>query len=180
MLLIEVPVGLPDPIERLKRITARTEALKRQQVADGIETLSSVVGGTPPVLQALLGTLPVPPNTVANMVCTNVPGPMIPLFCVGHRMLGHYPLVPLGWEMGVGLGVTSYNQKLYFGYMADNGACKDVQRIKEFTDQAYIELRNAAGVEKSDLPQLGVVAEPEAAPRRQAGASQRALAADAG
>ena len=180
MLLVEVPVGVSDSIERLHRVTARTEALKRQQVADGIESLNSVVGGTPPVLQAALGTLPVPANTVANMVCTNVPGPMIPLFCVGHRMLGHFPLVPIAWEMGVGLGVTSYNQKLYFGYMADKGACKDIQRLKEFTDQAYIELRSAAGGVKSDLPLLGVTVEAEAAPRRAAGASQRALAADAG
>ncbi len=179
MLLVEVPVGVSDPIERLHAINARTQALKHQNVADGIETLSGVLGGSPPILQAALGLLPAPPNTLANMICTNVPGPMIPLFCVGHRMLGHSPLVPIAWEMGVGLGVTSYNQKLYFGYMGDAGAGKDVQRLKEFTDQAYIELRSAAGVEKSDLPQLGVAAEPETA-RRQTGASQEALAADAG
>ncbi len=179
MLLVEVPVGVSDPIERLSAVTARTTALKHQNVADGIETLSGVLGGSPPVVQAAVGLLPVPANTLANMICTNVPGPMIPLFCVGQRLLGHYPLVPIAWEMGVGLGVTSYNQKLYFGYMGDATAGKDVQRLKEFTDQAYVELRSAAGVEKSDLPQLGVAAEPETA-RRQAGASQQALAADAG
>jgi WS/DGAT/MGAT family acyltransferase len=179
MLLVEVPVGVSDPIERLGAVTARTTALKHQNVADGIETLSGVLGGSPPVVQAAVGLLPVPANTLANMICTNVPGPMIPLFCVGQRLLGHYPLVPIAWEMGVGLGVTSYNQKLYFGYMGDATAGKDVQRLKEFTDQAYVELRSAAGVEKSDLPQLGVAAEPETA-RRQAGASQQALAADAG
>jgi WS/DGAT/MGAT family acyltransferase len=179
MLLVEVPVGVSDPIERLSAVRARTEALKQQRVADGIEALADVLGGSPPIVQAALGMLPVPPNTVANLVCTNVPGPMIPLFCVGHRLLGHYPLVPIAWEMGVGLGVTSYNQKLYFGYMGDAGTGSDVQRLKEFTDQAYIELRSAAGVEKSDLPQLGVAAEHEAA-HRQAGASQQALAADAG
>jgi hypothetical protein len=81
--------------------------------------------------------------------------------------------------MGVGLGVTSYDQKLYFGYMADAGACDDVGRIKEFTDQAYVELRSAAGVEKSDLPQFGVPAAPPAQARRGA-ATPQALAADAG
>jgi len=179
MLLVEVPVGVSDPIERLQAINARTQALKHQNIADGIETLSGTLGGAPPIMQAALGMLPPPPNTVAHMVCTNVPGPMIPLFCVGHRLMGHYPLVPIAWEMGVGLGVTSYNQKLYFGYMGDAGTGNDVQRLKEFTDQAYVELRSAAGVEKSDLPQLGVAAEPETV-RRQTGASQQALAADAG
>ncbi len=179
MLLVEVPVGVSDPIERLNAVTARTATLKTQNVADGIETLSDVLGNSPPILQAAAGMLPLPPNTVAHMVCTNVPGPMIPLFCVGHRLQGHFPLVPLAWEMGVGLGVTSYNQKLYFGYMGDAGAGSDVQRLKEFTDQAYIELRSAAGVEKSDLPELGVATEHEAA-RHQTGASHQALAADAG
>ena len=179
MLLVEVPVGISSPLERLNAVNARTTALKHQHVADGIETLSAALGGSPPIVQAALGLLPPPGNTLANMICTNVPGPMIPLFCVGRRMLGHYPLVPIAWEMGVGLGVTSYNQKLYFGYMGDAGVGKDVQRLKEFTDQAYVELRSAAGVEKSDLPQLGVAAEPETA-RRPTGASQEALAADAG
>jgi len=104
---------------------------------------------------------------------------MIPLFCAGRRLLGHFPLVPIAWEMGLGLGVTSYNQKLYFGYMGDASTGDDVQRLKEFTDQAFVELRSAAGVEKSDLPELGIAAEPDAA-RRQTGASQQALAADAG
>ncbi|MCI0820136.1 MAG: wax ester/triacylglycerol synthase family O-acyltransferase, partial [Chloroflexi bacterium] len=108
MLLVEVPVGVSDPIERLNAITARTTALKHQHVADGIETLSGALGAAPPIVQSALGLLPPPGNTLANMICTNVPGPMIPLFCVGRRLLGHYPLVPIAWEMGVGLGVTSY------------------------------------------------------------------------
>ncbi|RLC57352.1 MAG: hypothetical protein DRI30_04350 [Chloroflexi bacterium] len=179
MLLVEVPVGISDPVERLKAINARTQALKQQNIADGVETVADAVGGAPPIMQAALGMLPTPPNTVAHMVCTNVPGPMIPLFCNGRRLLGHYPLVPIAWEMGLGLGVTSYNQKLYFGYMGDTATGSDVQRLKEFTDQAFVELRSAAGVEKSDLPELGVAAEPETA-HRHAGASQQALAADAG
>lgn len=130
------------------------------------------------MLQAALGRLPAPPNTVANMVCTNVPGPMIPLYSVGHRLLGHYPMIPLGWEMGISLGVTSYDQKLYFGYMADDEAGKDVHFMKDFTDQAYVELRSAAEVAKSDLPQVGVNVKP--ATRRSAAAAAQALAADAG
>ncbi|MEX0681922.1 MAG: wax ester/triacylglycerol synthase family O-acyltransferase [Dehalococcoidia bacterium] len=178
MLLIEVPVGLSDPLERLRAITTRTDSLKRQRIADGIETLSTVLGSAPPILQSAMSQFPTPPNTVANMVCTNVPGPMIPLYSLGHRLLGHYPLVPLGWEMGIGLGVTSYDQKLYFGYMADAEAAKDVQRLKEFTDQAFVELRSAAGVERSDLPQLGVSA-PAQSQRHATGATPQALAADA-
>ncbi len=181
MLLVEVPVDVHDPIERLRLIHERTDLLKRRSVADGIEALSGLLNTAPPALQALLGTAPLPPNTVANMVCTNVPGPMIPLYCMGHRLLAHYPLVPIAWEMGIGCGVTSYDHKLYFGLLGDAEAGSDVGRLKDFLDQAFIELRSAAGVGKSDLPQMGVAAASNGARRRRASApSARSLAADAG
>jgi len=179
MLLIEVPVGQRDPLERLKAISKRTDQLKRRHAADGVELLGELINASPPALQALLGMLPAPANTLANMVCTNVPGPMIPLYTSGHRMLAHYPLVPIAWEMGIGCGVTSYDQKLYFGLMADAEAGSDVQRLKEFLDQAFIELRSAAGVAKSDLPEMGV-AETGVRRRRAAPTAAQRMAADAG
>lgn len=180
MLLVEVPVGVRDPVERLRIINARTTSLKQRGVGEGVEALSSLNSDAPPALQALIGSLPAPPNTLANMVCTNVPGPMIPLYSAGRRLLAHYPLVPLGWEMGLGCGITSYDQKIYFGLMADAKAAPDVQRVKEFLDQAYVELRAAAGVAKSDIPQVGVkVAAPERQ-RRAVGQPADSIAADAG
>ncbi|MEK7247092.1 MAG: wax ester/triacylglycerol synthase family O-acyltransferase [Chloroflexota bacterium] len=179
MLLIEVPVGIPDPLERLEAIRKRTEALKRRQVADGIESMGAGIDTTPPALQALLGSLPAPPNTFANMVCTNVPGPMIPLYTLGHRLQAHYPMIPLGWEMGISLGVTSYDQRLFFGFMGDAQAGSDVGRLKEFSDQAYVELRSAAGVEKSDLPQFGEATYVESKRPHRATPTAQAMAADA-
>ncbi len=181
MLLVEVPVDVRDPIERLRLIHERTSSLKQRGVADGIEALEGVLGAVPPPLQSLLGALPPPPNTLANMVCTNVPGPMIPLYSIGHRLLAHYPLVPIAWEMGIGCGVTSYDQKLYFGLIGDAEAGADVQRLKEFLDQAFIELRAAAGVAKSELPQVGVApAANGIRRRRRAAPAAESMAADAG
>jgi diacylglycerol O-acyltransferase len=180
MLLIEVPVGVHDPVERLKMITERTETLKRQNVATGTDIIGELLSGVPPILQSLVGILPPPRNNLANLVCTNIPGPMIPLYSVGHRLLAHYPLMPIAWEMGVGCGVTSYNQKLYFGLIADPSAAPDVSRLKEFLDQAFVELRSAAGVTRSDLPQLGESATQTGGGRRRrsATAASQALAAD--
>jgi WS/DGAT/MGAT family acyltransferase len=183
MLLIETPVGMQDPVERLKAVTERTEALKRQNVAAGTEIMGDLLSAVPPMLQSLAGLLPQPPNNLANMVCTNIPGPMIPLYSVGHRLVAHYPLIPLAWEMGVGCGVTSYDQKLYFGLIADPNAAADVSRLKEFLDQAFVELRSAAGVARSDLPQMGAAVAPQAGAGRRrrsaAPAPGQAMAADA-
>jgi WS/DGAT/MGAT family acyltransferase len=180
MLLVEVPVGNMNPLQRLRIIRERTERLKRRNVADGIELIYQMLMTTSPPLQALLASLPQPPNTVANTICTNVPGPMIPLYTVGHRMLAHYPLVPIAWEMGIGCGVTTYNQNLYFGLIGDAKAGPDVARLKEFLDQAYVELRTAAGISKSDLPAVGIAQPSVRARHRRAAAQADRLAADAG
>jgi len=180
MLLVEVPVGVRDPIERLRLISERTTSLKERNIAEGVSILSEITGDVPPMIQAFLGSLPTPPNTLANMVCTSVPGPMIPLYTVGHRMIAHYPMVPLGWEMGIGCAVTSYNQKLYFGLMADAKSAPDVGRMKEFLDQAFVEMRSAAGVAKSDIPVMGLKVETTERSRRAAGQHADSMAADAG
>src|SRR2546422_5059378 len=92
-----------------------------------------------------------------------ISGPMIPLYTVGHRMIAHYPLVPIGWEMGIGCGVTSYDQKLYFGLIADTRAASDVVRLKEFLDQSFVELRSAAGVTRPETTE-GSHGHPDARP----------------
>ena len=180
MLLIEVPLDLRDPVERLNAIRERTEILKRNPVADGIELTAEARGNLPPMLQALQGQLPPPPNTLANMVCTNVPGPMIPLYSVGQRLEAHYPLIPIAWEMGIGCAVTSYNQRLYFGLMADAKAAPDVDRLGDFLGQAYVELRSAADVAPIDLPEVTKVEVTAKPRRRRAPAAGESIAADAG
>jgi WS/DGAT/MGAT family acyltransferase len=172
MLLVEVPVGMSDPVERLRTITERTERLKRAHVADGIESVANLLLSMPAPLGAMLGAAGPPPNTVANIICTNVPGPMIPLYTVGHRMLSGYPMPPPLWGMGINCGVMSYNDKLYFGLVADAQAAPDVERLKEFLDQSYVELKVAAGVDWSEPSETAAVVEERS---RRPGAASAAL-----
>jgi hypothetical protein len=87
--------------------------------------------------------------------------------------------MPIAWEMGVGCGVTSYNQKLYFALVADAKAAPDVDRLGNFLTEAYVELRAAAGVTPSELPAIATEAVERPRRRAAAGAGQP-LAADAG
>jgi WS/DGAT/MGAT family acyltransferase len=147
MLLVELPLDVDDPVRRLELITERTTALKRDAVAEGVEAVADLLGGLPPLAMAALAALPGPPNTIANMVCTNVPGPLIPLYSVGHRLIAHYPMVPIAWSMGIGCAVTSYDQSLYFGLVADRQAAPDVDLLREGTEQAWLQLSKASGLE---------------------------------
>ena len=153
MLLVELPLDVDDPVQRLKLITERTAALKQDSVADGVEAVADLLGGLPPLVMLGLTALPGPPNTIANMVCTNVPGPLIPLYSVGHRLIAHYPMVPIAWSMGIGCAVTSYDQSLYFGLVADRQAAPDVDVLREGMELAWMKLRTTAGQKTVGLTQ---------------------------
>ena len=153
VILAELPVGEADAVTRFAKMRERLDHLKEENQAGALEMLSRLAAQIPAPIQALGSMLP-PANTLVNLICTNVPGPMIPLYSIGHLMLHHYPLVPLSLDMGLGVGVMSYNQRLYFGLMAEPKAVPDLDRLKAFVDESYLELREAAGVDDSDLPDM--------------------------
>jgi WS/DGAT/MGAT family acyltransferase len=154
LMVTPLPLAEPDPLERFRLIRERCDEAKRDNQAGATELLIQLSAATPAPIQAAWGMLP-PVNTLINLICTNVPGPMIPLYSVGHLMLAHYPMVPLAFDMGLGVGVTSYNQRLYFGLMADPKAVPDIDVLKGYVDESFLELRRAAGVSATDLPPLG-------------------------
>lgn len=155
MMLPDLPVGIEDPATRLQAIRAEVERLKAADQANAFDALLRVASNLPAAYHALAGMGGVPAGAL-NLVCTNVPGPMIPLYSVGHRMIGHYPLVPLAGDLGIGAGITSFDKHLYFGIMSDPDILPDVELIAEHAAADFRDLREAAGVPISDLPDIGV------------------------
>ncbi len=154
MMLPEIPVGIVDPAARLAAIRAEMERLKSQDQANAFEELLRLAENLPALTHALIGMGGVPQGAL-NLICTNVPGPMIPLYSVGHRLLEHYPMVPLAADLGVGVGITSFDKGLYLGIMCDPAIVEDVEKIAEYAAAEFRALREAAGVSESDLPDIG-------------------------
>ena len=154
-MITPLPVHESDPAQRMKMIEERIGELKQENQGGTIERVLRMTSYAPAAVHAAVGMAPVA-NPMVNLICTNVPGPMIPLYAVGHLLLAHYPLVPLSLDMGLGVGVTSYNQKLYFGLMADPRAVPDLDVLKRCLDDSFLELRAAAGVDATDLPPINV------------------------
>lgn len=153
MLLVEVRANEKDPIARLKDISEKTAQLKRDQVSAGVQNLSNAIFAMPaPLSKALVDMGALPLDRMGNMVCTNVPGPRFPLYSIGHRMLSMYPIVPIGWEMGIGCAIASYNGTLFLGLNADVGAAPDAYLLSDYLVEAYTELRSAAGVVPASEP----------------------------
>jgi len=54
-----------------------------------------------------------------NLVVTNVPGPQVPLYLLGAKMLDNYGLVPLTDYLCLGVVLFSYAGKLCWGFTAE-------------------------------------------------------------
>jgi diacylglycerol O-acyltransferase len=94
-----------------------------------------------------------------NLVCSNTPGPQIPLHVMGHRLEAYYAHIPVGHQMGLACAIFSYNQKIFIDFVADEAACPDVETLKAFFESEFDELKAAAGV-----PSIAEI--PLAAPER--------------
>ncbi|MBM3290820.1 MAG: WSD1 family O-acyltransferase, partial [Candidatus Hydrogenedentes bacterium] len=105
----------------------------------------------PTVQQALGFAWQIPPM---HLICTNVPGPQIPLYCVGKRLVNYYGLLPLALEMGISCAITSYDQRLFITLIGDGNASPDVDKLMDFMRECFIELRAAAEVKERHVVEL--------------------------
>lgn len=149
MLIVEIPLALRDPLERFKYINGKIAAMNNARAVEGMSLFSALIGTLPASVQSLIGALATTtPFPAFNMISTNIPGPRVPLYAVGKRMIACYPYLPAGYATGCACSIVSYGQKLYFGLTSDTQAMPDVERLKAFLDESFVELRKAAGVEE--------------------------------
>jgi hypothetical protein len=78
---------------------------------------------------------------VANVVISNVPGPPMPLYMAGARMLTNYPTSIIVHGMALNITVQSYDRSLDFGLMADAQAMPDVHDLAQALRVAMDDLR---------------------------------------
>jgi diacylglycerol O-acyltransferase / wax synthase len=121
--------------------------MKATQMASGLGMFGALYGMMPAPVQSAIGAIINAPFPVFNTVATNVPGPQVPIYMVGKRMIAQYPFVPIGYNLGMGTAIFSYDQKLFFGIGADTLAMPDVEKFREILDECFAELRELAEVE---------------------------------
>ena len=143
-MLAGLPMDVPDPVARFQAIHREVTSLKKRDQAGGVDDLLRAVGRLPAPIQGLLGARLSAPNFLVNLICTNVPGPLTPLYCLGHRLIDHYPWVLATWRMGLSVAVMSYNEGLYYALTADAGVLPDLERLAGFLGDAFRELHEAA------------------------------------
>jgi WS/DGAT/MGAT family acyltransferase len=138
---VDLPIGEPNPVVRLHQVSYAMKAHKDAGQSVGADALIALSGFAPPTIHGLAARLASGySRRLFNLVVTNVPGPQIPLYAAGARMLECYPVVPLAKGQGVCIGLTSYDGGVYYGLNADRDAMPDVDVLADCIERALAEL----------------------------------------
>jgi WS/DGAT/MGAT family acyltransferase len=141
--VVRLPIEYEDPLAQLNEIRKLTSELKRSEASLAVDTLMEVAEWLPgPVLARGLGA--VSSAGPVNMIVTNVPGPQFPLYMVGAKLLGLYPIVPLLPGGGLGVALFSYEGRLCWGFNGDYELVPDLSAFVDDVRVAFENLRNAA------------------------------------
>jgi diacylglycerol O-acyltransferase / wax synthase len=141
----ELPVDVVDPVEQLHVITEQMEGLKESSEAMAAEALTSLAGFAPPMLLGLgLRIASRVPQRNFNTVTTNVPGPQLPLYMLGRRMLRAYPYVPLWGRIRITVAIFSYDGQVNFGVTGDYDEAPDIAVLARGIEKGITDLLRAA------------------------------------
>ncbi len=109
---------LADPLERLRRIHASTKASKATSEAVGARTMTDATQFMPGMLAGLAARvytrlgLATRIKPIGNTIITNVPGPQIPLYFTGAKMVALHGMGPIMDGMGLIHPVFSYSGQI--------------------------------------------------------------------
>jgi len=125
-----LPIAIDDPVGALAAIHEHLDDLKSSHEVEASAALLGAGDFVPAVLAAALARGVVHAQEFVQTVATNVPGPQLPLYLCGRRMLEAYPYVPIAGHVRLGVAVWSYCGELYFGVTGDWDGAPDVDRLR--------------------------------------------------
>ncbi len=124
-LFVRLPVSEDDPRRALATITSTTRRQKNQHREDVPLVALRLLDPTPQgVLAGATRLLRYQP--IFNLIVTNVPGPTVPLYLLGSRLLEAFPIVPLLGNQGLGVAALSYDGQLTLGVFSNPEVVPDV------------------------------------------------------
>jgi diacylglycerol O-acyltransferase / wax synthase len=150
-MLATLPTNVLDPGKRLEIVHAATKLAKSQQAAIPQGLVDQISDFAPPALTAraarvvfatgLLHRLP-----PFNLTISNVPGPNIPVYLCGAKMLAHYPVSVITDGQGLNITVIGYLGQLHFGLTCCRELMPDIDVLAGYLADELEVLLAAAGL----------------------------------
>jgi len=141
--LVELPVGERSASRRLEAIRGQTGELKRSKGALGAGLLTQGAEWSSSTLLSL-GARAATRLPAFNAIVTNVPGPQIPLYLAGARLLRTYPVAPLLENVALNVALMSYDGQLCWGLNADYDRLPDLSGFRSDLEASFAELSELA------------------------------------
>ena len=159
-ILVKLPVDLDDPAEIVHSIHETTIAAKAAGAALDSDLFDTWLGILPAALlttgAALYSRLGLgkhhPP--LFNTIVSNMPGPPMPLYLAGARLVALYPMGPLIANTGLNLTVLSHDGKVDVGIIACPDLVDDVSEVADRFVAAVGELVGLCTTDEAEVVDL--------------------------
>jgi putative sterol carrier protein len=148
VITVDIPFNIKNPLDRLDAVANYSKFMKESSLSVGLDLILTLPSLLPSPAQPLVwGIAPVAFSVIAHTWCTNVSGPQIPVYLLGHELKHSYGYFPLNPTFGMACVIMSYNQRISMTLVADVGIIPDIRDIKKQLDRAFLDLRSAAKVQ---------------------------------
>lgn len=145
MTVVSLGTHIADPAKRLAHVLAATAAMKANMGAMKSLMPSDFPSLGLPWLMAGLSSLYAKARVadripaIANVTISNVPGPTVPLYMAGARMLTNYPTSIVVHGVALNITVQTYDASLEFGLIACGEAMPEVAELARHVQAAFDE-----------------------------------------
>lgn len=151
-MFVSLATDVEDPVERLQAIRRSTRSAKAMRNAIGAREIQSIGEVASPLIlgsairavyrTSLMSRIPLRINTVVS----NVPGPNIPLYMCGGKVVAIFPSSVILEGMGLNVTVISYLDRVDFGVHVDPDLVPDVWVLANEIPAALADLMLASGL----------------------------------
>ncbi|EWM17878.1 bifunctional wax ester synthase/acyl-CoA diacylglycerol acyltransferase [Kutzneria sp. 744] len=149
-MLAVLPTNLEDPEQRLSVVHEATKIAKAQQATIPQGLVDDISDFAPPALAARAARVVFATGMMHRMppfnICiSNVPGPNVPVYMAGARMLAQYPLSVILDGQGLNITLVGYLGQLHFGLVACRELVPDIDTLAGYLIDELDLLLKAAG-----------------------------------
>ena len=138
--------NIADPVERLSAIHAETKEQKAARKGISARLMTDVTKHIPASTQLIAARLIMNSEfagRMTNACISNVPGPQVPVYMNGARLVNQMALGPLADRMGLFIAVTSYSGSISFSVTSCRRTLPDVDFFMDCIRESFAELLEA-------------------------------------